>query len=212
MKILKFPQSCLVVEKAGKRLMIDPGVFVGMSFPIEDLPKPDVVAITHEHADHADPALIRQLVGGTNTPVIANMSTQKLLGDIVTHIIADGEDIELAGFKISARELPHMKMVDGSDGPQNTGYIIDGVFFHPGDGLEPSGITAEKAALPIAGPDASPKDLYEFIKRVGCKTVVPIHYDSRAFAAQPEFYGQLLRRYYPDIRFVVIDDGQSAEI
>jgi L-ascorbate metabolism protein UlaG (beta-lactamase superfamily) len=68
-------------------------------------------------------------------------------------------------------------MVDGSDGPQNTGFIINSTFFHPGDGVSIKSLTIDSAAVPIAGPDVSPHDVYQFIADLNCNTVIPIHYD-----------------------------------
>ena len=210
MKVTKYPQSCLIIERDGKRLCIDPGSLVSEKYSARDLLPLDAILITHDHQDHVDPKLLQDLVQGSDTPVIANQATKDLVGDLVTQVVKDGEAFEAAGMQIVARELPHCLMVDGSPGPQNTGYVINDVFFHAGDGIELAGLTVQSAAIPIAGPDISARDVFSFIKQLGCQTVVPIHYDY--FLENPRILAGMAASAAPDVKFVVLDHGQSAEL
>ena len=210
MKITKYPQSCIVIEKGAERLIIDPGSFVSQKFTAESLLPVDAILITHEHQDHADPVLIQNLLKNKKVPVIANDSTQIVLGDVVSRLVKDNETFEIGSFKITCRELPHVDMIDGTKGPKNTGYIINDIFFHPGDGIKIDNLTIDSAAVPIAGPDISPKDIFGFIKDIGASTVIPIHYDY--FPANPAFYEEMFKRSGSAAKFVILDNGQSCEI
>lgn len=210
MKITKYPQSCLIIEQQGKRIVIDPGSLVSDKFNAQDLLPIDAILITHEHEDHADPELIRSIVGNSKLPVIANLSTKNLLGDIVSRVVSDNEKFEVAGINVVARELPHCLMIDGSAGPQNTGFIVEGVFFHAGDGIKLDNLQVPSAAIPIAGPDISARDVFDFIKQLSCQTVVPIHYDY--FLESPKLLAGIGKGAVPDVKFVVLDNGQSAEL
>lgn len=209
MKVTKYPQSCLIIERDNKRIIIDPGSLVTGKYKATDLLPLDGILITHEHPDHADPSLITSLVGQTNIPVVANESATKLLGSLVSKTIKDNDEFELAGFKVKARDLPHCAMVDGSPGPQNTGYVIESTFFHPGDGITISGVSVKTAAVPIAGPDISPRDVHEFIQSLGCTTVIPIHYEY--FPADPNFYKNLLSSD-GKLNVIVLNNGESTDI
>jgi L-ascorbate metabolism protein UlaG (beta-lactamase superfamily) len=209
MKVTKYPQSCLVLEKEGKCLIIDPGSLVSSKYSASDLPRPDAILLTHEHQDHADPELIKSLAG-EEVPVVGNQSTADTLNNIVTQVVRDGEAFEVAGFQMTARELPHCLMQDGSEGPQNTGYVVDSVFFHPGDGDSIENLRVATLALPIAGPDISPRDVFDFIKQVQCEKVVPIHYDY--FPGDPNFYANLAKSSDLAVEFIVLDNGESAEV
>lgn len=210
MKVTKYPQSCLVLEKNGQRIIIDPGSLTSPKFKASDLLPADAILITHEHMDHADPGLIAELIKGGVTVVVGNESTVKALGSAITKVVSDGQEFEVAGFSITAKELPHVAMVDGSPGPQNTGFVIDNTFFHPGDGLKISGLKVPKLAAPIAGPDVSPADVFAFVNSVECDTVIPIHYDY--FPADPEFFARLLAPAKVGLKVIVLDNGQSTEI
>lgn len=210
MKVTKYPQSCLIIENHGKRLLIDPGALIRDKFSAQGLLPLDAILITHEHEDHADPTLIRELLRINTVPVFANQSTKSVLGDVVSQIVEDNEQFEAAGMKIVAHELPHCLMLDGSAGPQNTGYVIDDVFFHAGDGIKLDNLQVETAAIPIAGPDISARDVFDFIKQLRCQKVVPIHYDY--FLENPHLLAEMSKGISPDVTFIVLDNGQSTEL
>lgn len=213
MKITKYPQSCLLIEKAGKRLLIDPGIFVAQKYAASEFGSVDAVLITHERADHLHTDLLQAVIGGRDISVIANESAAALSKGLVTQTVHDGDTFTVAGFDVVAHELPHCAMVDGSAGPQNTGYIIDGAFFDPGDGVEVTGVQVPTAGVAIAGPDISPRDVVTFIKSVGCKTVIPLHYTNDVFHGLKESavtwaeWGGLT-----DVRVVPLADGESVEV
>jgi L-ascorbate metabolism protein UlaG (beta-lactamase superfamily) len=212
MKITKYPQSCLIVEKDGKRLLIDPGVFVANAFSADQLGPVDAILITHEHPDHANPELIMAVVKDADIPVIANQGTKNLLGDLVTQVVDDGEEFDLCGFAVRTHELPHMLMPDGSKGPQNTGYIIDGAFFHPGDGLEVRDVTVGATGVAVSGPDVSAKDVVSFVASVHAKTVIPLHYNHPFFWHDAGYVGNLLGAMLPEVKVVLLQDGESTEV
>jgi len=210
MKITKYPQSCMIIENNGERIIIDPGSLVFPKFSLESLLPISVILITHEHSDHADSSLIANLLQVKAVPVIANDSTQAKLGDVVTQIVKDGDTLEIGGFKIIAKELPHVDMIDGSKGPKNTGYIINDVFFHPGDGITIQGLNVNTAAVPIAGPDISFRDVYGFIKDVKAKKVIPMHYDY--YSADPDFMKKIFTDMGLESEIINLQNGQSCDI
>jgi len=209
MRITKYPQSCLLLEKEGKRILIDPGNFVAQKYKAQDLLPLDGVLITHRHADHADPGLLAEL-SKSGVTIIANQDTTELLGETVTEIIDDGGELEIGGFKVNAHQLAHCLMPDGSEGPQNTGYIIDEIFFHSGDGVQTIGIEVEVAAIPIIGPDISMKDVFAFAHQIGVTKIIPVHYDK--LGAKPEEYAAMAQRFNEPFSFSILKDEDSIEV
>jgi len=177
-KVKKFPQSHLVLIKNGKTLIIDPGyITFEKGFKVEDFQNGDVYLISHQHADHLGPETIKEVVG--RKPIFGNIdvvSKLKEAGVDQAQEIKDREEIEIEGFKIKAVDLPHFKK-EGSEMPPNTGFLIDGVFFHPGDGDKAPDINSHNAAVPIGGATITYDTAMEFIKGIGAKVVIPIHYD-----------------------------------
>lgn len=173
MKITRYFQSCLLIEENGVRILIDPS---GQEAERADsFGKLDAVLYTHEHSDHFDVDLADKFMS-TGVAVYANTGNAKKFKSQPS-IVTDGQELEIKGLKVKAIELPHCLMWDGSEGPQNIGFLIAERLFHPGDGKELAGLTVEILAAPITGPDVSLKDAHFFAKQLQAQTVVPIHYD-----------------------------------
>lgn len=206
MKVTKFEQSCLLLELDGTRILIDPGYLSAKREPSE-WGNLDAVFFTHEHPDHFDKQIAEILSGQSN--VYVNESTSKQMSG-KSKVVRDGDIIEIGALSVKAVELPHCLMPDGSEGPQNTGYLVNDMFFHPGDGIELDGLSVKNLALPIIGPDVSPKDAFSFARQVSAKKAVAIHYD--VFGLNPDVYVQLTKRYEQPFEIIVLESGQSTEL
>ena len=125
-------------------------------------------------------------------------------------MVEDGQEFNVGSLTVKALELPHCLMIDGSEGPQNTGYLINNKLFHPGDGKELQGLHAEVLALPISGPDISLKDASDFVKQLAARTVVPIHYDY--IGTNPEVFAAFVGYSHQTFQVKVVRQGQSAEV
>lgn len=205
MQVTKYPQSCLVVEVEQRRLLIDPGVFVTAAHVPEDLGEIDAVLCTHRHADHVDAELVATL-HRRGVELFGNADVCELLADLEVTEVADGTTFDAAGIEVTAHDLPHVELVDGSPGPPNTGFLVAGRLFHPGDGLEITGLSARAVAAPISGPSISFRDAYRFVERLDAEVVIPVHYDM--FTADPEHFARVC-----DIAEVVaLDDGRRTEV
>lgn len=209
MKVTRFPQSCLLLEKDNHKIVIDPGVHFLETHSVEELNGVEAVLYTHQHADHYDPKIAEALLA-QGTVVYANAATAELIGPDRVTTVDDNQAFSVAGFEVVARELPHCLLPDGSEGPQNTGYVIDGVLFHPGDGKELEGLQVGNLALPIVGPDISILDAINFAKQVGAKVAIPIHFT--AIPADPHVFADYAKRGSPGLEVRVLADGETTEI
>lgn len=208
MKVTRYYQSCLLIEDGGVRILIDPSG--EEKERLGDFGELDAVFYTHEHSDHFDAEIAQTFVEQGIAPVYANASTAKLIKASKT-VVENGQEFDINGLKVKAIELPHCLMPSGSKGPQNTGYLINGRFFDPGDGKELTGLSVENLALPITGPDISMKDAFTFAKQLAAKNVIPIHYDK--IGADPVVYATFAG-FFPEFKFKfhVLGNGKSIEI
>lgn len=68
MKIIRFAQSCLLVETKGKRILIDPGeILFEKSLLSEYWNNIDVLLVTHKHSDHCYVPAILDIVSNPKT-------------------------------------------------------------------------------------------------------------------------------------------------
>ncbi|HSW37007.1 MAG TPA: hypothetical protein VLG37_01405 [Candidatus Saccharimonadales bacterium] len=89
--------------------------------------------------------------------------------------------------------------------------LVDGVFFHPGDGKELADLEVKNVALPITGPDISMLDAYNFAKQLKAELVIPIHY--LKFGAKPEvFKAYAEEKFHFPFKVRVLADGESTEL
>jgi L-ascorbate metabolism protein UlaG (beta-lactamase superfamily) len=205
-KVTKYPQSCLLLEKDQKRLVIDPGSFFSARFSVGELGKLEGVLYTHQHADHFD-ADLAEAFKKQGVMMYGNRAVCDLIKSGCK--LAERSSFIVGGFEIAPRDLPHCQLADGSDGPPNTGYIIDGHFFHPGDGVETSGVEVSNLAVPIAGPSISLHTAVKFARSTGAKKVIPIHYDNvDFFPGNPHGFAKV----FGEAEVIVLADGESVEL
>jgi L-ascorbate metabolism protein UlaG (beta-lactamase superfamily) len=203
MRLTKYAQSCIAVEKDGARLLFDPGTIAVDRHGLDELGHVDAVVYTHRHHDHFDERVVGALLD-RGAVLYGNADVCSLVEGMAE--VCDGERVDIAGFQVEPRDLPHVPMVDGSPGPPNTGFLVDGRLFHPGDGISLEGLRAEVLALPITGPSISFRDAYAFTRDTGASLVVPIHYDF--FIADPHRFAQ-----FCDVaEVVVLEPGQAHEL
>jgi len=206
MKVTRYFQSCLLIEEKGTRILIDPSP--QEKDRLDEFGKLDAVFYTHEHMDHFDPEMAQNFVEQGVASVYANASTAKQIKASKT-VVEDGQEYDVSGLKIKAIELPHCLMVDGSTSVQNTGYLVGGELFHPGDGVELAGsLTVKTLVVPLTGPDISSHDAFKLGKQVKARNLIPIHYDF--MGGKPEFFARTTEQN--GMKTHVLEVGQSVEL
>ena len=207
MKITRYFQSCLLIQEGNARILIDPTPHDADA--IYKLGQLDAVLYTHEHPDHFDAEMAQTFVEQGIAPVYANASTANLINASKT-VVTDGQEFNINGVKIKAIELPHCLMTTGKPGPQNTGYLLNNTFFHPGDGVELTGLKVDNLVLPIIGPDISLKDSFEFAKQLSAKNTIPVHYDF--LGLKPEVAESFAVANKMPFKMHVLKAGQSVDL
>lgn len=199
----KYPQSCLLVEAHGARLLFDPGAQALTPRGAETFGRVDAVFYTHRHSDHFDVRLLADY--GANVRVVCNADVATLIQDSHVEVVADGQEVFVGGVSVAAHELAHCATVDGLPGPPNTGFLVAGEFLHPGDSVE-TALSVSKIALPISGPSISMADAYRMVASTGATAVLPIHYD--VYPARPERFAQACGI----AKVVLAEPGQTVEL
>jgi len=206
MKVTKYPQSCLLIEVGNTRLVVDPGLHFSQKYSVDELGEIDAVLYTHQHDDHFDASLVSSFTDSA-TEIYANATTAELIGDEAT-VVEDGRELTIGDITVIARELLHCVMPDGSPGPLNTGYVIGGKLFHPGDGVGIEQLSINTLAAPIAGPSISPKTVFDFANQVEAVNIIPMHYDH--WPQDPQLIKNVLEGHGFTVH--VLEDGQSVEL
>ncbi len=174
MNITKFGHCCLLIEEAGARLLTDPGNYNDTP-DIRDL---DAILITHEHQDHIHmPALKALLAENPRTIIITHEGVGKLLD--AEHIpyqpITDGGEILVKDVSVKSFGKDHACIHADLSPVRNTGFLVAGKLFYPGDSLHNPNIPIEVLALPVSAPWLKLSEAIEYAKAVKPKIVFPVH-------------------------------------
>ena len=174
MKVTKVGHACLLVEEGADRILIDPGIW-------NEAPEArgvGLILITHEHADHADPAQIRRVLAeNPGARVVTHEAAGAVLAKegIAFEAIEQGGETSLGALSVKSIGTEHAAIY-GASPCRNTGYFIGGKLFVPGDALHdfPEG-KVEALALPCGGPWMKFSEAIDYAKKVKPGRAFPVH-------------------------------------
>ncbi|HET9126941.1 MAG TPA: MBL fold metallo-hydrolase [Propionibacteriaceae bacterium] len=177
MRITHLGHSSVLVEVAGRRILIDPGNFSSDWHALRDL---DAVVVTHQHPDHADPEHLPGLVAANPGATVHVEATVPDHVDLPSaHRLAPDASVDLGPVRISG--VGGLHAVIHPDIPRigNVGVVVtaegEPTFFHPGDMIDtvPEGV--DVLAIPAYGPWAAMKETIDFVRAVGAPQGLMIH-------------------------------------
>lgn len=186
MKITKFGHSCVLLDDGKSKILFDPGVF--SEFP-EDL-SVDAVIITHAHQDHLDIGHLQKILKNRKTRIITN---NEVGAELETHnlefeLVEEGNSVEVGDFHIEGVGNEHAVIHSEMPRAQNTGYLVNGKIFHPGDSLIVPPSQIDVLLLPVAAPWSKISETIDYIREVKPKTCFPIHDAFLTAGGQSMFY------------------------
>jgi L-ascorbate metabolism protein UlaG (beta-lactamase superfamily) len=217
MKITKYPQSCLLIETRGKKIIVDTGVLKYKEEYFNVWNKADIILITHKHPDHCNAEVLENLdksikIYSTNEVKMANP-----LLDI--EIIKENDVIELENIKIEVVRAIHgyQPLLKGDkEIHENVGYIIDdgeNRLYTTSDTIcFKNNYKADILCAPVTGygltMSAFETSLYA--KEVGAKITLPIHMDNPAFPPDFDFIEKMFNKY--EIEYKMLENEETIEI
>ncbi len=196
MHIVHFGHSCVLLETATARLLLDPG---GFSSGFEDLRDLTAILITHQHADHLDESRLPALVAANpQATLVVDPDSQAVASKLglAATVAGPGDALELGGTAINAVGGPHATIYRDFPGITNTGYVIDhGAFYHPGDSFHVPEQAIDVLGVPLYAPWMKIAEAADFVHAVQPRVSVPIH---EGLLANPPFVAALLERFTAD--------------
>ncbi len=99
MQITHLGHSCVLIETAGQRVLVDPGDFSTAWRGLTDL---DAVLVTHQHPDHADPVWLPRLLDANPNAMVAVESSVVDIVDLPdrTRRLGPGETIDIGSLTV----------------------------------------------------------------------------------------------------------------
>jgi L-ascorbate metabolism protein UlaG (beta-lactamase superfamily) len=175
MRLTKLEHACVRLEKDGVVLVIDPAAW---SMP-RALEGASAVLVTHEHFDHFDADGLRAAL--TADPGLQLWTNAEVASQFAgfskdqVHVADDGDAFSVAGFDVHA--YGHLHAVLHRDIPviENTGFLIDGNVFHPGDSFTVPQDPVQTLLLPASGPWLKTGEMIDYAREVGPQRGYVIH-------------------------------------
>jgi L-ascorbate metabolism protein UlaG (beta-lactamase superfamily) len=124
LKMTFIGHGTLMFEFGGKIIHIDP---VGRYADYSDMPKADLVLITHHHGDHLDPEVLNMICVEDTEIVLAEKCLEQFDRGIVMH---NGDEKEVKGIHIKAVPAYNIKHMRSNNVPyhikgEGNGYILE---------------------------------------------------------------------------------------
>ena len=174
MRFTKLGHACVRLEKEGATLVLDPGAFSGEDM----LNGANAVLITHEHFDHVQPDRLRAAM--TADPGLHLWTTAPLAGQFAdlggqVHAVTHGDTFTAAGFEVHAYGSEHAVLHQDIPLVANTGFLIDGEVFHPGDALTVPEDPVRTLLLPGNAPWLKVSEMIDYARAVDPQRGYVIH-------------------------------------
>lgn len=209
MKITKLVHSCLLIETPDRVGLIDPGNFSAEAIKALSLTQLDDILITHQHGDHMDIDIIKQLLNdfpavNIIAPDEAAQALQEAGIETATDKLTDG---------VETFDSPHESVAPlFGQPPQEYGFHYLDKLSHPGDSHS---FTETKTilALPVSAPWGSTVKAINLGLELKPKYVIPIHDWHWNDQARTSMYDLMAKVFADnDIEFIKTENGQPFEI
>ena len=224
MKITKYPQSCVLIETKGKKILIDPGnlVYDQTDIKPEDFKDIDIIPLTHKHSDHCFPEALKIIKeNNPNVIILANKEVNELLKtkNIDSELINIKDIKEYDRIKIEIVKAQHgylPAMGDKGFPKDNNGYVIDDgekILYDCGDTLSfQNKIKADIVLVPISGHAVvmEPLVAVEFCQAINPELVIPIHYDSPKHPRGTDKFEQEIKK--TNLNYKILKNKEHIEV
>lgn len=211
MRITKLEHACLVLEVAGKQLVVDPGMY---SKTPPQISNPVAVTLSHFHDDHSYGPHVEALL--KQNPDLQIFGTEevaeKLKGLNVTRV-HHGDRHVVDGFTLDFYGYFHQEIHRSIPLVQNFGLMVNGELYYPGDSYTIPEVKVQTLACPSSAPWLKIADVMDFLVEIKPKRCFPTHnalLSEDGHKLQNSRIMELTEQYGGEFRFLHV--GESWEI
>jgi L-ascorbate metabolism protein UlaG (beta-lactamase superfamily) len=213
MEVTKLEHACLIIRKDGAALVVDPGNYTR---PVEVAGAVGVV-ITHEHPDHVTPEQLgRILDANPGIPVIGPAGVAASLASsmpgVEVDVVTDGDARTVGPFALTFHGTRHQLIHSSVPVVDNTGVMVDGRFFYPGDAYTDPGVPVEVLATPVGAPWLKVSEMMDYVAALRPGTTFPTHERTLSEAGFAQGAMRIAQMTEPAGTAVVLAPGETFTI
>jgi L-ascorbate metabolism protein UlaG (beta-lactamase superfamily) len=174
MRVTKHEHAALLVEDAGKALIVDPGSF---TTPFTELQNVVGIVITHEHADHWTPEHLERILKQTGPiPILGPAGVVTAASDFDVTEVRPGDTVTIDPFTLRFFGGTHAVIHESIPVVDNVGVLFNDVFYYPGDSYAvPEGVDVRLLAAPVGAPWLKIGEAMDFVLAVKPRRVFGTH-------------------------------------
>ena len=216
MKITKYPQSCLLIETKGKKILIDPGKLKYKDEYFDIWNSVDIILITHKHPDHCNTEVLEKL--DKKITIYSTKEVQDANESLNINIVKENDILTLGDITIEVVHAIHgyQPLLKGKEINENVGYIID-------DGENRLYSTSDTICfrneykanilfVPVTGHGLTMSAFESalYAKEVGATLTIPVHMDNPAFPPDFEYIKEMFEKY--EVEYELLENDETIEI
>lgn len=174
MEVTKLEHACQVVTVDDARLVLDPG---GFTRPV-DVTGVVAVVVTHAHPDHVTPEQVRGILDRNPAAVVlgpVGVADALAGAGIPVDVVTDGDHRTVGPFALDFHGTRHNVIHASVPVVDNTGVLVEGRLFHPGDAYTVPGVPVEVLAAPVGAPWLKVGEMMDWIASVAPRRAFPVH-------------------------------------
>ncbi len=216
MKITKYPQSCLLIETKGKKILIDPGILKYKDEYFNIWNNVDIILITHKHPDHCNTAVLEKL--DKSILIYSTKEVKDANESLSINIIKENEILKIGDITIEVVHAIHgyQPLLKGKEINENVGYIIDdgeNRLYTTSDTIcFKNDYKANILCVPITGHGLtmSAFEAALYAKEVEANVTIPVHMDNPAFPPDLNYFKEMFEKY--EAEYEILENDETIEI
>ena len=174
MRVTKQEHACLILESAGKTLVIDPGVFTTALIGLNDVV---AVVMTHEHGDHWTADQLNHILD--RNPGVKFYGPEGVAiaaSDFDITVVRDGDVVTADPFALRFFGEKHAVIHFSIPIVDNVGVLVDDALYYPGDSFTvPEGVEVDTLAAPVGAPWLKISEAIDFVLAVRPRRAFATH-------------------------------------
>jgi L-ascorbate metabolism protein UlaG (beta-lactamase superfamily) len=171
--LTKLEHACLLLEEAGKTLIIDPGSF---TTPLVGTSNVVAIVITHEHADHwTGDQLTRVIERNPDVRIFGPAGVAAAASDFDITVVRGGDEIEVEPFTLKFFGEKHAVIHRSLPIVDNVGVFVNDVLYYAGDSFTVPDVTVDTLAVPAGAPWLKISETMDYVEAVKPRRSFPTH-------------------------------------